>query len=145
MQEHPPGRSRNARTNAVLSVPAAETLIGRRGYPVLWDDEAGGVELIRSDEDPGCGVLLTGDAAIGEHVSIATLGYAGTLMIRVATSVKRFSVLKLAALMPEAIEMFGAPIEGLHGPDTYVAYALEAGSAGALIEAALLPRFFHDV
>ena len=140
----PPGRSRNARTNAVLSVPAAETLIGRRGYPVLWDDADGGVKLIRNEE-PGCGVLLTGDAAIGEHVSIATLGYAGTLMIRVATSVKRFSVLKLAALMPEAIMIFGEPVDGIHGPDTYVAYALEAGSAGALIEAALLPRFFHEV
>ena len=145
MQEHPPGRSRNARTNAVLSVPVAEGFSGRRGYPVIWDEANNGITLALFDHLPCCGVLLVDEAETGGRASIATLGYAGTLMIRLATATERFAPLKLAAMIPEPFMRFGAPVEGLHGPATYVAYALEAGTAGAMIEAALLPRFFHEV
>lgn len=138
------GRGRNARTNAVLSVPASQPLIDRRGFPVVWDPGTGGVALCLDPEAACCGVLLTGDAAIGEHVSIATLGYAGTLMLRLATDTPRFAPLNLQPQMPEAVMRFAEPL-AFHPPSTYVAYALEAGTAGAMIEAALLPSFFTPI
>ncbi|MCC5808619.1 MAG: hypothetical protein JJU00_19990 [Opitutales bacterium] len=138
-----PAGSRNARKNAVLSVPAKVSLIGRRGYPVVWDDDSNAVDLTQDDMASCCGVLLS-EAEQGRHVSIATLGYAGTLFLKIAGSVERFSPLKLSAMIPEPFMLFGAPVDGIHGPDTYVAIALEAGSPGAMIEAALLPQFFHD-
>lgn len=128
--------SKLTRTNAILPFTAYVDLTGKEGY-FVYSQSPTEVGLVESDDDLSdriLGVIIQG-APAGEQVSVAlSSGLAGTVKVKLSNSVVELS-------RRLSVDVGGTVNSSMEVGKIRVAWPLEVGVAGELIEAVLFDPF----
>lgn len=119
---------------AILSFPTTEDLSEKDGYVVIPDGAAGNVKLADSAAATPVGVITTPADGSEDNVSVAVVGFTGTVRVKLGAACDAFESLTLMA---------DGTCEG-GGAGTIVAKAMESGVAEELVEAVLVAAITTD-
>jgi hypothetical protein len=121
------------RTNGILPFKSTENLSSKNGYAVVIDPaNAGQIIVQKFGSAPIFGVITQGNTVDGANsVAIAYGGVAGTVLVKLASEAKVGTLLSA-----DGTGKFDAT-----WGDFISAIALEAGSAGDLVEAVLVAPY----
>lgn len=123
------------RDTAILSFQTVEDLSAKDGYVVIPDAaNPGKVKLANAADAAPVGVITTPADGAEDNVSVAVVGFNGTVRVKLGGAVDAFDTLTLKA--DGTVEADGA--------GTIVAKAMESGAAGELIEAVLVAAITTD-
>jgi hypothetical protein len=120
---------------AILSFPSVEDLSAKDGFVVIPDAaNPGHVKLANAVDAAPVGVITTPANGATDNISVAVVGFTGTVRVKLGGAVNAFDALTLKA---------NGTLEA-NGAGTIVAKAMESGAADELIEAVLVAAITTD-
>jgi hypothetical protein len=123
------------KANAIIALTPAADQSAYEGYFVELDG-SGNAAVCNAATDIPLGVILDGEPTTGKTSIAVATGFCGTALVKCAATPG--TIVKGSYLVLDGTTLGAVKLDPATGARTRVARALEAGAAGALIEAVLI-------
>lgn len=123
------------KANAIIALTPAADQSANEGYFVEIDG-SGNAAVCNSATDIPLGVIVDGEPTTGKSSIAVATGFSGTVLVK--CSATPGAIVRGSYLVLDGTTLGAVKLDPGTGARTRVARALEAGSAGGLIEAVLV-------